>query len=788
MRGVPQDRIERRRDALALGLLVLLVSSFYFDVLFLGNNFFTRDLTHYHYPMKKVVRDTVLDGQLPLWNPMYGGGQPMAANPAYEVFYPPQWLTLIPDYNLGFRLHIVLHVWLAAIGAFLFLRSRGVGREVSFLGSAAFVLGGPFVSVFNLLPFMFSVAWTPWIALFAARYFDSRSRRDVSLLVLALGMQAIICEPTTLLQTWFLLGLWGAWHGWARGGAAPRAVAAARGFVSAVLAVVAGLVLSAVQFLPALDHAADSVRRDGFRWETVSQWSFPPLRLVEMVYPSFLGPLETGGPLYWGYSLYPNVGGPYFYSVYIGLPFVALLLAGIATRRRGYGFVLATLVVSVVLAMGSWTPVLRLLFDAGMLPSIRYPEKFILMGAFVALAWACMVLDDLIRGSRSAVRATAFVLVLSSVVAGGLFAWGFFAGYEEWFRSFWPESGPQAAYMSRVHWMLAVGRGLAFAAAIEIARRTRIRAAFALLVLLLVADLGPLGNQVNPRMPRRYFDAPPAMAGVGETAAGSRLLHLAWLDRDRALLGRISGGHDAYWDLRNGLIPSLPAVWSVPTILEWDVDETHLLHTRELLSYSLAYMRDESAPDPAWREDAVRQIAGMCNVGVVATIREGLDRRIGWSDREASQPVVFDEVRGGPRYYFASEAVAVRGGREMFEKLVSREWPRAVAFVEGGGAPVSWGVVHEARERPGRIELDVEALGEATLVASVTRHKYWRATVDGAPVPIRTVNLAFQGVTVPPGRHTVALRYWNPLVPAGGAVSLVMAAGLLIGIRKGRRR
>jgi len=163
------ERPSIREDASVILLLVLLLSAVYFDVLILGNNFFTRDLTSYHYPMKKVVRDAVLSGDSLLWNPMFSGGQPMAANPAYEVFYPPQWLTLIPDYNLGFRLHILVHAYLAAIGAFLLLRALGARQSIAFLGGAAFVLGGPFVSVFNLLPFLFSVAWTPWIALFAFR-------------------------------------------------------------------------------------------------------------------------------------------------------------------------------------------------------------------------------------------------------------------------------------------------------------------------------------------------------------------------------------------------------------------------------------------------------------------------------------------------------------------------------------------------------------------------------------------------------------------------------------------
>jgi hypothetical protein len=777
MQSVLQERSDRRRDVIALGLLVLLLSAVYFDVLFLGNNFFTRDLTIYHYPMKKVVRDTVLAGELPLWNPRFAGGQPMAANPAYEVFYPPQWLTLIPDYNLGFRLHILFHVYAAAIGAFLFLRSRGVRRAVALLGGSAFVLCGPFVSVFNLLPFMFSVAWTPWIALFGSRFFERRRRRDLVMLILFVGLQVLVSEPTTLLQTWFLLGFWAAWRGWTAGGS-DRLTRASRNFVEALGIVVAGVVLAAVQFLPALDHAADSVRRSGFRWETVSQWSFPPLRFVEVVYPSFLGLVETGGPQFWGHSLYRDVGGPYLYSVYVGLPFVALALAGLLVRRTGSGFAVFALATSFVLAMGSWTPVLRWVYEAGLLPSIRYPEKFILMGAFVLLAWGCLVLEDVLAGDRAA-RLTVILLGLSAAVAAAVFAWSFSPSYAEWFTSFWSGANDHAAAVSKIHWLVAAVRGAAFLVAIEIARRTRTRAAMALLVLVLIADLGPLGNQVNPRMPRRFFDEPQATAEVAKASSGARMLHLAWLDRDTDRFLKISGGYDSYWMLRNALIPILPSAWGISTVLEWDVDETHLVHTREFLNYAIEYMRLERADGPAWRADAVRQIVGMCNVGVIASIREGAASPRAARDWEQIDPVVFDPVRGGDRYYFASEVVRVDGPRQMFENMVRREWPRDVAFVYEGDAVAAPGAVRGVEESSNVISLDVEATGDSMLVASVTRHKYWQAAIDGREVPIHAVNHAFQGVHVPEGRHVVTLRYRNPLVPAGAAVSLTMLAGLV---------
>jgi len=53
-------------------------------------------------PLTWIVRDTIAHGDLPLWNPYLSGGQPMAANPAYEVFYPLQWLTFLGSFTFGF--------------------------------------------------------------------------------------------------------------------------------------------------------------------------------------------------------------------------------------------------------------------------------------------------------------------------------------------------------------------------------------------------------------------------------------------------------------------------------------------------------------------------------------------------------------------------------------------------------------------------------------------------------------------------------------------------------------
>ncbi len=150
-------------------------------MLFFGNQFFFRDLASYYYPTKYIIRETILSGQFPFWNRFYSAGQPMAANPEYEVFYPLQWLTLLPSYDFGFRAHILVHLYLAAIGMYCLLRSTGLRIAASLFGAVSFGLGGPFLSLVNLLPILFCFAWLPLILLFARRAMAHPNRRDFAI-------------------------------------------------------------------------------------------------------------------------------------------------------------------------------------------------------------------------------------------------------------------------------------------------------------------------------------------------------------------------------------------------------------------------------------------------------------------------------------------------------------------------------------------------------------------------------------------------------------------------------
>ena len=144
-------------------LLVAIVAVVFSDVVFFGRAFYFRDITRFYYPLRKVLSDIVRAGDFPSWNPLWAAGQPLAANPNYGVFYPPQWLIFLPGFDFWFRFVLVLHVGIAAVGAYLLLRCWA-RSESAFFGAIVFGLSGITLSLINVPPFLYCLAWLPWIA------------------------------------------------------------------------------------------------------------------------------------------------------------------------------------------------------------------------------------------------------------------------------------------------------------------------------------------------------------------------------------------------------------------------------------------------------------------------------------------------------------------------------------------------------------------------------------------------------------------------------------------------
>jgi len=631
-------------DAKIAALLAVAVALIFSDVLFFGSGFYVRDVYHHYLPSRFVLRSAVMAGEFPSWNRFYSGGQPLAANPGFQAFYPGTWLAFLPSFLFGFNLEIVLHVALAAIGMFLLLRSMELRVESALFGAIAFGFGGAILSLTNLIPFLTSVAWWPWIVMFARR-------GRWGLLALSLGMMFLAAEQSVIVQTALLLI------------PLPLGEGAAKRRVRVAATLLLALGIAAVQIIPALDLKRDSGRAQALSYEDATSWSMPLIRPAELFYAHTFGRITDDGREYRGAWRYRPPRLPLIFSIYCGLLVPLLAIAGIVMRLAKWTWFAIAL--SYLLAIGANGP-LPIFYRW-----IRYPEKFILFGLFALIILAATAFDRLDR------RLAPFLL------------------------------------------------------------------------LLTIGDLALHVNELAPRMPRRFFTPPPVTMAVPNARGPTRIFHQAqwpvWGTHGMVF----EPGARTYWSERTALMPYLPALYGLHTIYEIDVTMTSLRPTEELV---------QSLWEGLAAGAQVRTFMLMGNAEYL--VLPGRPIRI------ARGPTL-------PRYWFADQLVQIANRDEFVRDVARKGWSDRVAFLTSAPFAPARGEVISVKESSNAADVQVRAEGRAFLIASVTPHRYWRVTIDGAPASIQIANVGFQGVIVPPGTHALRFRYANPLFAVCGAISII---------------
>jgi hypothetical protein len=78
------------------------------------------------------------------------------------------------------------------------------------------------------------------------------------------------------------------------------------------------------------------------------------------------------------------------------------------------------------------------------------------------------------------------------------------------------------------------------------------------------------------------------------------------------------------------------------------------------------------------------------------------------------------------------------------------------------------------------LALEASSDRPALLVLSDAWYPGWEARLDGARVPIYIADVAFRGVFLPPGRHTLVMDFRPRILPWSFGISLVFAIGLCV--------
>jgi hypothetical protein len=413
-----------------VGLLVV-VSLSVADGLLANVVAYERDTTVFYFPLMSWVAQRLHQGELPLWTPQVFGGYPIFADGEIGLAYPPvllALLTLPPD--RAFVVLRLLHLSLAAVGAFALARSWQLPYSSAALAGVVFALGNFLQAQIHHENIVRTASWLPVMLACIERALRSDAwrlqLRWTALAAGALGLAGLSLHSQMLAVDLMILAAYSAFR-WVVGPVAyfggvarlwlARLIAVARVSLPVVLF---GLGLAAVQLLPLVELAGFSARGNGIPYSESAAYSLTPYGLAQVIFPYVFRGQDN---LQWGLWTHWES------YLYIGLvPLVLASVALVCVRNRevvGWGVIGG---VGLILALGQYSPI-NLHYLLWLLPGLsglRAPGRFtfvvVLAGGMLAaygLAWLqsertaseARGLRGVLRGWWIALGCTALMLV-----------------------------------------------------------------------------------------------------------------------------------------------------------------------------------------------------------------------------------------------------------------------------------------------------------------------------------------------------------------------------------------
>ena len=711
------------------------------------------DILLYYLPVKTAIRNMFLHGQGLMWNPFLGEGQPLAANPEHEIFYPFTWLIFLLPVARALAVTLIAHTAVAWFGMRRLLRRLRCSQVASIVATASWTFGGLLVSSMHFLPIFYAWAWIPWLLGEIAETNPSITR-----LALFGGLIGLVGEPVSCAMAALLAA-----------SALFLRRAEPRRLKAVALGGVLSVVLSAASWLPGLVVAGKSVRAAGLSREVAGQLSFPPTRLVELVIPRATGnTVPHRDAAYFGWRLYPEKRWPFYTGIYTGALLVPLVVMALFERSRRVAVFLPALALSFVLALGNrgglWDA-LRRVFPPWR--GIRYPEKFLAVTLFTAAVIMAFGIDFVRRSRRRSLAIGAGMLAIGAAIgASAIFR-------PTWLAKSFPVEGAGGLYPAALarSGVTFVVMGILLAL-VRIGKPRRSTAVVALLVVSAVDVLASSRDFVRFHSIAEMTAPPPVVRKIVRGGV-SRVVDL--LPDNPPVVVPGAEVFNGPWD-RNRLTGEQAIQWGVPLALDVDFDMTYFTgsdRARGLMSRVAA----ESTPRFA------RLLAGR-SAGALLIWNHPIT---------LADPVTVAAVPNmRPEIDAVSDVISFKGDANFLEKV--RRYPgdlSRAAFVEGAVSLPGTGAaaITPRKMKNSSVEFTADCESACFVRIARTNDGNWRALLDGKKWPVETVDLSLAGMRIPGGHHEITLFYRDYWLMAGMVLSVAgLILLLMVGVNQRRHR
>jgi hypothetical protein len=730
-------------------------------------------------------------GSFPMWNPYQFGGMPFVAAMHGDIFYPTFLLRLVLPTDVAMTWGFMIHIFLAGAFAYLFLRRARFGFAAALVGGVAYMMSGHIATYVS--PGhdgkLFVAAFFPLLLWSVLAWIRDGRKWAPGAIAAVVGLDILSPHPQLLEYSLLAAGAYAIVLavGLVRDGEGDSKLALVR-LGAALAAVIVGLAIGAVQFLPVRGYVGWSPRAAGIgTYERATSYAKNPQEILNYYLPEFTGILDH----YWG----PNT--IHFQGDYAGVVVLllgALGLGGMRTDRRSreLWFWGITIIVALLWALGAATPFYNIPFH--LIPGTKYfraPDSVFFVGTLGIAVFAARGVERALAAQVSRRFVLGWLIFATAIavlaLTGALTAFAKSVAPEQRFEAIDANSSALVLGAFRSLVFVAVAALTVFNAA-EIRRRAGRFAPVVVIALLTALDLFIVNKQY-------WVFSPPASQLYASDAALDYLHNLK--EPSRVLAIATQDGYDV-------------ALYVGADLMTHRALNPLGYHGNELARYNdlVAIPQGGGPTDESRRlilaNPNVRRLTAtqylLSNGNQLDSIIPGMTLVAGPSTNDPSGRTNYLYRLPEPApFAWVAPVIVKAADTAVFATVTNPRFDVQTAALFDPAAPVTAApdvttlpqptgiVAHIDSYAPGRMSITLDRAAPAGSALLVAENYYpgWNATVDGKPGKIGRAQYSMIGVQLPAGARKIELAFTSASYETGKQITWIAIIVALVALAGG---
>lgn len=722
------------------------------------------------YPFKQLAADMFRQGQMPLWNPFGGSGQPLLATMHAGLFNPFNLLLLLRPDGTGWGWYIVIQPLLLGLAMFAYLRTLGLRPFSSLFGTVVLMLSGFATVRYIYGDYTYALITLPLLLAVIEKTLRSQNQKWLPVVPVLTAFAVFATQPQILLYILGFAAVYGTVRLWQN-----------KGLLLAYLGLTfLGFGIAAIQLIPTFELYRLSGMTTQASMFIIDRFLMPVSHLMTILIPNYFG--NQGTYNWWG-------KGDYVETV-AAVGMIPGTLAYIAWTNKRSGLVRLfgiTIIVTLLLTLDFFGT--RFLYHLPIpLASTGVPTRIYLLTTFALAVLSAYGLDSL--SETKSVKGLFLPLVRSFLLLSGIIILTVYF------------------YIGK-----AVCPKEVAACRIGALRNTGLESV-AFLVFLSILALPSVMDRLRKILPDNLRHTVPQdqalrdwtmmvlVTGIGLYNASKFLPFSSrpTMYPDSQLITYLKIHKD---DGRFFGIGDAAMATDIATALKiYDPDYYDPLYVRRY-GELVAFANTGTYPPPLTRSDveivreaspgadaAMRRERLLSLLNVAYEVRKQPETASG-----SGKPLFADgiwEIFGRPsmaRAYIVHQAEIQPDDGKLLARLFDPAFrPEKTVLLEHavtGPAAVTEASSSAVMEKsgPNLVQVRTESSASGWLVMCDTWYPGWQAFIDGRQTNILRADYALRAVPVPAGSHTVRMEYGPGSFRTGlfiSSISLMLSAGVFV--------